>query len=219
LLGVELHSYPEGEDEEGADQALEEMADKLRLQGAKPYVIHLGPGHPPLGALGYIEAAAEFLDQVENTEHKINEIIVPSGSAATHAGLLFGLKAMSSSIHVNGVCVRRKATLQRVRVLDVLGRLAQLLDISSPVDEKDVHVFDGTLEPGYGRMSEAIREAMALAAQTEALVLDPVYSGKTLAGMIAMIRQGNFDNDSNIMFWHTGGQPALFAYGERILKD
>jgi len=219
LLGAVLHFYPHGEDEEGADLALEHIAEDLSRQGAKPYVIHLGPTNPPLGALGYIDAAKELLDQAEKTGCETDEIIVPSGSGATHAGLLFGLRALNSSVRVTGICVRRNAVRQRERVTIVLQGITQLLDIPCPVAEEDVFLYDGTLAPGYGQMNEITREALAVAARTEALVLDPVYSGKTMAGLIALIRKGQFSKDASVLFWHTGGQPALFAYGDRIFED
>jgi len=216
LLGAMLHYYPEGEDEEGADSALEKIAGKLRQQGAKPYVIHLGPTHPPLGALGYVIAAKELLEQLEKRACLIDEIVVPSGSGATHAGLLFGLRALGSPIQVTGVCVRRDADSQRKRITLVLAGLSQLLRTSCSVKDKDINLFDGTLAPGYGLLNGATRQALSLCAQTEALLLDPVYSGKTMAGLIKLLHEKRFSPESKILFWHTGGLPALFAYGNKI---
>ncbi|MGD2294423.1 MAG: D-cysteine desulfhydrase family protein [Candidatus Aminicenantes bacterium] len=219
LLGAELHSYPEGEDEEGADLALESIADDLRKKGAKPYVIHLGPGHPPLGALGYIEAAKEFLEQSEEMGLKIDDIILASGSGLTQGGLLFGLRALGSSVRLTGNCHRRDAVRQKERVTHVLKGIAKLLDISCPAAEEDIFLFDGAVGPGYGRMNDATREAILLAAQNEALFCDPVYSGKAMAGLIALIRQGRFSRETNVLFWHTGGQPAIFAYADKIFPN
>ena len=218
LLGAKIHSYPEGEDEKGADLALEKMANDLRRQGAKPYVIPLGPGHPPLGALGYINAAQEFLDQVEEKGLKIDEIFIPSGSGLTQSGLLFGLRALGSSIRVTGNCHRRAAMFQKERIIQVLRDISELLGIDDPTKEEDVVLYDGAMGPGYGRMNSGTREAILLAAQKEALFCDPVYSGKAMAGMIALIREGRFRKGSHVLFWHTGGQPAIFAYGSKIFE-
>jgi D-cysteine desulfhydrase family pyridoxal phosphate-dependent enzyme len=219
LLGAELHFYPEGEDEEGADRALEDLAEDLRLKGAKPYVIHLGPGHLPLGALGYIEAAGELLEQLEKKKLGIDEIVIASGSGLTQGGLLFGLRALGSSIRVTGNCHRRNASGQKERIGIVLEGISRILGIPNPVAEDSIHAFDGAKGPGYGIMDEGTREAIFLAARHEALFCDPVYSGKAIAGVIALIRQEYFDKGSRVLFWHTGGQPAIFAYGERLFGD
>lgn len=219
LLGAELHFYPEGEDEEGADQGLEHIADELRRQGAKPYVIHLGPDHPPLGALGYIDAAIEYLSQTQEMGLKIDEIIIASGSGLSQGGLLFGLRSLGCSVHITGNCHRRDATSQKERIASVLEGIGKLLDTTNPVAEKDIVLYDGAMGPGYGQMDDGTREAILLAAQNEALFCDPVYSGKTMAGMIALVRHARFNKDDGLLFWHTGGQPALFAYGEKIFKD
>jgi len=216
LMGAELHYYPEGEDEQGADKGLEDIAQDLRNKGAKPYVIHLGPGHPPLGALGYIDAAIELSGQIEEKGLKVDEIVIPTGSGLTHAGLLFGLRTLGNPVRITGNCHRRDAGQQKKRIAGVLGDIAELLTVPNPTKEEDIVLFDGIMAPGYGQLNDATREAILLAAQNEALFCDPVYSGKAMAGMIALIRQGQIDRDAKILFWHTGGQPAIFAYGNKL---
>ena len=216
LMGAELHFFPEGEDEEAADLELERIAEDLRKKGAKPYVIHLGPEHPPLGALGYIDAAKEFSGQIQEMGLQIGEIVIPSGSGQTHSGLLFGLRTLGNPVHITGNCHRRKAHDQKKRVAGVLENIAEMLTVPNPTTEKDIALFDGVLAPGYGQINDATREAIRLAAQHEALFCDPVYSGKALAGAIALIRQGHINKDAGVLFWHTGGQPAIFAYGNKL---
>ncbi|MFC2167104.1 D-cysteine desulfhydrase family protein [Acidobacteriota bacterium] len=218
LMGAELHFYPEGEDEEGADLALELIAEDLQKKGAKPYVIHLGLGPPPLGALGYIDAAKELSVQIKEMGLKIDEIVIPSGSGQTHAGLLFGLRTLGNPVRITGNCHRRDAAHQKKRISGVLEDISKLLSAPNPTTEKDIVLFDGVMAPGYGQINDATREAIQLAAQNEALFCDPVYSGRALAGTIALIRQGHMDRDSSILFWHTGGQPAIFAYGNKLFK-
>ena len=106
MLGATLYSYPDGEDEAGADRRIGEIAEGLRKEGRKPYVIPLSPGHPPLGALGYVVAADELLAQIDERNLAIDEVFVASGSGATHSGLLYGLRALGSDIPVTGVCIR-----------------------------------------------------------------------------------------------------------------
>jgi len=210
LLGATLHSYSQGEDESGADHQLESIADDLRDAGRRPYIIRLVPGHPPLGSLGYVVAAHELLQQIMEGDLPVNEIFVGSGSAATHAGLLFGLRALGSSIQVTGVCVRRDATSQQIRVRNTCDGIATLLDIESKVTDDDIKLTDAFLAPGYGKANPATSNAIVLGAQTEALILDPVYSGKAMAALIHHAKSAN--DSSTFVFLHTGGTPAIFAY-------
>lgn len=219
ITGAHLHGYPDGEDETGADRAIEELAERLRSEGRKPYVIHLSPGHPPVGAVGYVDAARELLAQLDARGERVDRIYVGSGSAATHTGLLWGLRAFGSAIPVTGVCVRRPATQQGPRVRANLDRLSALLEHDPGFTEDDVVVTDVSLGPGYGRVTDPIREAIALAGSKEGLFVDPVYTGKVLAGMIAELREGIVGTGETALFIHTGGQPALFAYGETVLAD
>jgi len=214
MLGAVLHSYPEGEDEEGADRRLEEIADGLKAKGRNPYVIHLGQEHPPLGALGYVVAAREIVGQIEERGLDFDEIVVASGSGATHAGLLFGLRALGNATPVRGICVRRESQLQRARIIHHCGKIATLLGMDNPVTDDDVDTNDKALAPGYGKMNDATLEAMTLAAQKEGIILDPVYTGKALAGFLDRARQAG--QGQNLLFIHTGGQPAIFGYEAAI---
>jgi D-cysteine desulfhydrase family pyridoxal phosphate-dependent enzyme len=214
LLGAKLHSYPDGEDEAGADARLEALAEMLRGQGRKPYVIHLAPGHPPLGALGYVLAARELVDQLDAAGIEPTGIVLPSGSGATHAGLLYGLRALGRETPVLGVCVRRPADRQAPRLRACCGEIATLLGASNPVADDDVQVTDAFLAPGYGRLNDATRQAILTGAAREALMLDPVYSGKAMAGFLDWAR--NAGEAETLVFLHTGGTPGIFAYGEAV---
>jgi len=210
LLGATLHSYHDGEDELGADRRLGEIADELRRQGRRPYIIPLAPGHAPLGALGYVVAAHELLGQIDNGGPAIDEIVVASGSGNTHAGLLFGLRALGSGIPVTGVCVRRDAAAQAARLHKRCLDIAELLEIESPVDDSDVVLTDAFLAPGYGKASDSTLEAIKLGARYEGLMLDPTYTGKVMAGFID--RAGSMAAEKSLLFIHTGGTTAIFAY-------
>lgn len=216
LLGATLHSYPRGEDESGADANLEGIASRLRENGARPYIIPLGPNHDPLGALGYIAAARELLEQLQHQSLTMDHLIVASGSGVTHAGLLYGLRALGSDIKVTGVCPRRDAASQWQRIGGHVIRLKAMLGVVPGVSPQNIRLTDVSLAPGYGQLNEATVDALQLTARCEGLLLDPVYTAKAMAGLIHMARHGELAG--NVLFWHTGGQPALFGYGESLLS-
>jgi D-cysteine desulfhydrase family pyridoxal phosphate-dependent enzyme len=213
LFGARLHRYPEGEDEAGADAALEAIAERVRQRGGQPYVIHLSEGHRPLGALGYVDAAREILEQAARREIDFNALVVASGSGATHAGLLVGLAAAGhSDIDVHGICVRRDAAAQGARVLRVARRVCEELGAGDLVSEAHVITHDDWLAPGYGKASAETLAAIRVAARREGLLLDPVYSGKSFAGALGLAGRGAFRAGARVLYVHTGGTPALFGY-------
>ncbi|MDA1100798.1 MAG: D-cysteine desulfhydrase family protein [Proteobacteria bacterium] len=216
LLGAVRYSYPDGEDEAGADRAVQAIADTLRAQGKRPYVIPLAPGHPPLGALGYVLAAAEIVDQLQASGTRIDAVVVASGSGFTHAGLLFGLRALGQDIAVHGICVRRAAPAQVQRIAGHCRELAGMLGLAEVVSDRDIRLFDGVLAPGYGQLNPATADAIVLAARCEGLFLDPPYTGKVMAGLVALAANRTLAQDANVLFLHTGGTPALFAYGPQL---
>jgi len=216
LFGATIYTYPDGEDEIGADQNINKIAEGLRKQGRIPYIIPLAPGHTPLGALGYIVAAQEILDQLRKSGQIIDEIVVASGSASTHAGILYGLRALENQIPVVGICVRRSKEIQAPRVLARCSELSELLGTPEYVTTDDIILNDVPLAPGYGLLNPLTIEALNLAASLEGLLLDPVYTGKAMAGVIDRVRTNAYDNSVNILFLHTGGQPALFAYESEL---
>ena len=216
LLGATLHSFPVGEDEAAADAALERLARSLADEGRRPYVIHLGVDHPPLGGLGYILAANEVMEQARARGFGFDAVVCASGSALTHAGTLVGMRAIGETMPVHGICVRRDASRQRPRVAKRADELATMIDRPDAFDEADIHVSDEVHPPGYGKLNDATREAMSMGARLEALLLDPVYTGKAMAGLIAHVRSGRIAAGSRVLFLHTGGLPALFAYGAKL---
>lgn len=214
LLGATIHRYSEGEDEAGADRQLDDIAAKLQAAGQRPYIIHLGPRHPPLGALGYVVAAQEILGQIDAGSLNVDRIFVGSGSGATHGGLLFGLRALGSDIPVTGVCVRRSAELQQTRIRNTCDELATLLHVDPPVSNEDISLTDAFLGSGYGIPNDETLNAIVLGARKEGLLVDPVYTGKVLAAVIHQAQTAS--KNSTFLFLHTGGSPALFAYRKTI---
>jgi len=214
ILGATLHSFPQGENEQGADDNLEKIASKLRSEGNNPYVIHLSHQHPPLGALGYVVAARELLAQLGEAKLPIDEIVVASGSGATHAGLLFGLRALGSSIRVLGICVRRQKHQQHSRISSHSQGISDLLGVDNPVVDQDIILDDDVLAPGYGKINPAILDALKMTARREGIILDPVYTGRAMAGFLNRAR--NVSGNQKLLFIHTGGQPALFGYEDDL---
>ena len=227
LLGAQLHYYPEGEDEAGADAALDQLAESLRAEGRKPYVIHLGTDHPPLGALGYVRAVPALLQQAEHLGATPDHIVVASGSGQTHSGLVAGLLFTGAEVPVEGICVRRSAALQQPRIAKRVAEVVSLVDpgffagagaaaIEAAIAAR-VKVDDTVLAPGYGRLNPAVEEAVRLAARLEGVILDPVYTGRAMAGLIHRVRSGAIAKGASVIFIHTGGLPGIFAYQQELL--
>ncbi len=214
ILGATIHYYPHGEDEAGADAHLDEIAEELSSLGQKPYIIHLGIGNPPLGALGYVDCAREMLWQCAEQGIDLDEVLVASGSGHTHSGLLFGLRALGWPGRVSGVCVRRNAKDQRDRITNHCVEIAELLGMERVVTDDDIILTDDYLGAGYGCMHERMFEAMKLAAETEGLLTDPVYTAKTMCAFIE--RAKSAQAGQSLLFIHTGGTPALFAYEREL---
>ena len=216
LFGATLHSFPVGEDEAAADAALERRAEALADDGRRPYAIHSAPGHPPLGGLGYVVAAEEIMEQARARDTGFDAVVCASGSALTHAGTLVGMRTMGETVPVYGICVRRDALRQSARAAKLTAELAAMIGRPAACDAGDIEVSDSVHAPGYGRLNDAVREAMEMAARLEGLLLDPVYTGKAMAGLIAHVRTGRIAAGSRVLFIHTGGQPAIFAYADQL---
>jgi D-cysteine desulfhydrase family pyridoxal phosphate-dependent enzyme len=212
LLGAEHMSYPEGEDEDGADASLRERADALRSEGHTPYVIPLGLNNPPLGALGYVNAAHEIIKQGCDYD----AIVVASGSGLTHTGLLAGMRIHGNNTPVYGICVRRDAQKQHQRISTVAQNLFKLLETDTLISDDDIQIWDGALAPGYGRVGPKAMHALSMMAKMEGLFLDPVYTARTFAGVLGLLEERVIEKGMKVLFIHTGGQPALFAYQDEI---
>lgn len=215
LFGATVHHFSGAEDEAGADNALELLADDLRSQGATPYTIHLGTAYPPTGALGYVAGALELSQQLPTIE-QVDEIVVCSGSALTHIGILVGLRVLGIDTPVQGICVRRNAQQQTARVTQRVAELIAMLDTPLTIPASDIRLDDAVLAPGYGQLNRATADAIKQAATLEGLLLDPAYTGKGMAGLI---RQADRNRGKHVLFWHTGGQPALFAYIDQLADE
>jgi 1-aminocyclopropane-1-carboxylate deaminase/D-cysteine desulfhydrase-like pyridoxal-dependent ACC family enzyme len=218
LLGAEVMHYAHGEDESGADANLEARAQSARAAGEVPYVIHLSEQPRPLGALGYVAGAEEIVEQLAHDQGAVHTVVVASGSAVTHAGLLVGLRAMGwHSVDVVGACVRRGASQQAARVLRVARTVEAMLGCAQVVQAADVIVDDEALGEGYGTLNTMTSSAIRDGARFEGLILDPVYTGKSFACALKWAGQ-RAERAGSTLFVHTGGSPAVFAYGDTLIE-
>ena len=193
------------------DVQLEELATRIEAQGYRPYVIPVG-GSNALGALGYVESALEIAQQCEGAE-ELSSVVVASGSAGTHAGLAVGLEQLMPGAELIGVTVSRKVADQLPKVVALQQAVANSLELQA---NAEIKLWDDYFAPGYGTPNDEGMEAVKLLAQLEGILLDPVYTGKAMAGLIDGINQKRFKDEGPILFIHTGGAPALFAYHPHI---
>ncbi|MEI9700100.1 D-cysteine desulfhydrase [Enterobacter cloacae] len=190
---------------------LDELATRLEAQGFRPYVIPVG-GSNALGALGYVESALEIAQQCEGAV-SLSSVVVASGSAGTHAGLAVGLEHLLPDVELIGVTVSRSVADQKPKVLSLQQAVAEQLELKA---KADILLWDDYFAPGYGTPNEEGMEAVKLLARLEGILLDPVYTGKAMAGLIDGIAQKRFKDEGPILFVHTGGAPALFAYHPHV---
>ena len=216
LMGAKIHYYPVGEDEDGADQAMIDRAEVLKTEGKKPYVIPLSNARMPYGALGYVEAAEETLNQLKILQIQPACFYVPTGSASTHAGFLLGLLASDCQVPVRGICVRRDAVSQQQRVLTKMESTAELMKLDTKIEKDQVICDDRFLAPGYGHSNPATQTAIETLARREGIFLDPTYSGKSFAALLDALQQGDYGPDDHVVFLHTGGTPSLFGYPDLV---
>lgn len=219
LMGARIFYYPEGEDEDGADDALHTRAAELAKEGRKAYVIPLSNAHAPYGALGYVDAATETVAQLQDRQITPARYIVPTGSASTHTGFLLGVRYAGSKVPVHGVCVRRDADLQQQRVRAKVDAVLETVGSDLEVSDADIICDDSMLAPGYGVPNEACVAAIKYLARNEGILLDPTYSGKTFARLLVMLKAGEFGASDHVVFLHTGGTPSLFGYPELVDSD
>jgi L-cysteate sulfo-lyase len=211
IFGTTIEFRPPGLDMNAEARA---VTEKFAVNGRKPYFIP-GGGSNEIGALGYVSCAYEMLAQFDAQGLDVGWIVLASGSAGTHAGLLAGLHAAGSDIPVMGISVRQPRERQIAAVHKLAAATAaQLTDI--PLGVNKTLVDDGYVGAGYGLPTEGTIAAINLIARKEGVLLDPVYSAKGLAGMIGLTKQKFFDRQKDVVFLHTGGSAALFAYGNQL---
>ena len=208
LFGAEVTHFPRDTDMDGA---MEEKAEKLRSQGRTPYIIP-GGGSNAIGALGYVNCAIETLTQANDIGLRIDHFVTATGSAGTQAGLVVGLEATNSQIPLLGIGVRAPKAQQEDKVYQLACATADHMGIPGCVARDKVIANCEYVGDGYGLPTKSMVDAVTLMAQQEAILMDPVYSGKGLAGLIDLIYRGEYTKGQNLVFLHTGGSAGLFGY-------
>lgn len=211
LFGARLHLL---QAQESREERMEARAEDLRAAGRRPYCVPVG-GSCGLGDLGYVACAEEIITQSEDMNVRFDAVVVATGSGGTQGGLVAGMQRLDGA-PVIGVAVegdrREQETLAARQATESLGLLGRVdIDLNG-----QVNVMDDFIGPGYARPTDAMREALSLAARFEGLVLDPVYTGKAFAGFLSLARSGRFDKKQSLLFVHTGGTPGLFGYPEAV---
>jgi D-cysteine desulfhydrase len=209
LLGVKTIDVVQGESDMMGE--MEKKAAELTAAGKMPYIIPGGASNA-IGAMGYAVCAEETMVQLNEMRLDLDHIVVPSGSAGTHAGMVVGMTGVNGNIPISGVNVSRPKDVQEEIVYKLAVKTAEKLDVKGGIAREGIVCFDQYVGPGYSLPTDSMVEAVSLFAKTEAILLDPVYSGKAAAGLIDLVRQGHFPKGSNVLFLHTGGSPALYAY-------
>lgn len=196
----------------GGSDMLKEMkkiAEQVYADGKKPYIIPMG-GSNEIGAIGYVACADEINQQLFESSTDIDYIVTPSGSAGTHAGLLIGMR--DSNLPIIGISVNNEKNAQEEIIYKLVQETSAYLNIKNRIEKSSVKIFDDYIGPGYSLPTADMKEAVKLLAQREGILLDPVYTGKAMAGLIDLILQGYFKQGEKVLFMHTGGSPALFNY-------
>ena len=212
IFGANLREYAGGTD---FDAAMAEVEDEVRTNGGTPYVVPGGASNP-VGALGYVDCGIELLQQFEEQNLGIDHVVTATGSAGTHAGLVVGLRGSGSEIPILGIGVNAPQDVQEERVYKLACETADIVGEPGCVARDDIIADCNYIGAGYGEPTESMNEAVLMLARYEGLLFDPVYSGKALAGMIDHVRKGQFSKGQKIVFLHTGGSAALFAYADSL---
>ncbi len=216
LFGARIHWG--GNNRKGED--IPQLVEALRAQGKNPYVVPYG-GSSTIGSLGFVDAYCELQAQctVSIEDLDFSDIVFASSSGATHCGLVLGkhiCKAKSNIIGINIDKDEQGKDTYKSQLQQLIEQSAQqfAIDYKGTIDQ--LHLIDDYIGEGYGVVGNLEREAIALCAQYEGILLDPVYTGRAMGGLIDMIRRKYFTANSKVLFWHTGGAPALFAYADAL---
>jgi D-cysteine desulfhydrase family pyridoxal phosphate-dependent enzyme len=217
LFGAEVR-FTGDPDRASVDYGIVAAVAELSAAGRRPYAIPRG-GANALGALGYVLAARELAEQCAALGLNPDAIVLATGSCGTQAGLLAGLRALGLPWRVEGFTVSRSVAEAGARVLAIAGAVAARLGLAGIITADDVIIHDGFIGPGYGVPTPAGAAAMRLAARHAGVLLDPTYTGKAFAGFMAHIHNRRFQSGDQVIFLHTGGEPALFVGDEGWLHD
>jgi L-cysteate sulfo-lyase len=215
LLGARIHWVQRSERE----AKLSEIADELRKQGSRPYVIPVG-GSNGVGATGYVLAMMELAEQLNRLNQRVDHVVFASSSGGTQAGIVVGAKVTNFNGKLHGVSIDQddaNSATYECELANIANETAKYIDFNAQFARSDFTVVYNYLGGGYGVVSDLEREAIRLLASREGIVLDPVYTGRAMGALLDSIRKKAFRPDETVLFWHTGGAPALFAYAQDLV--
>jgi D-cysteine desulfhydrase family pyridoxal phosphate-dependent enzyme len=198
------------------EQVAEEVVAAEKAEGHRPFLIPVGASDE-VGAAGFVAALEELKGQLDELRLRVDRVVFASSSFGTQAGLCVGAKALGFEAQLAGIAIESTRMELQTAVAEIAARLAPRIGLQSSVAPGEVVAYDAYLGGGYAVLGEREREAIHLAARHEGILLDPVYTGRAMAGLIDLVRRREFGADETIVFWHTGGTPALFAYAEELL--
>lgn len=213
LLGATVH-FVQGRDE--GLKLMDTLAEELQEQGARPYVIPYG-GSNALGAAAYALAVRELLEQLDGMG--FDAVVFATSSGGTQAGLVAGSRLFGLDAAVIGISVDEPAAVLAPRVARLAEEALSLLDEPATVSVEDIIVDDRFRGGGYAVVGDLEREAIRILARSEGVLVDPVYTGRAFGGLLALIREGRWEKGQRVLFWHTGGTAALFAFAEDVLEQ
>jgi len=214
ILGANLHWIERSQ----RAAKLQELDEELRRQGRKPYLIPVG-GSNGIGATGYVVAMQELMTQLQATGRRVDHILFGTSSGGTQAGIVLGARIAGFTGQLHGLSIDKNDPEHfeyETEVAQIANDCAAYIGSSVRVTRGDIKVVYGYKGEGYGVVGDLEREAIRLLARTEGIVLDPVYAGRAFGALMDLVRKGMFRKDGTVLFWHTGGAPALFAYAQEF---
>jgi 1-aminocyclopropane-1-carboxylate deaminase/D-cysteine desulfhydrase-like pyridoxal-dependent ACC family enzyme len=216
LLGIE-QVFTGNPDRSSTEIVAEALGEKLRQQGARPFILPRG-GSTPLGCLGYFHMMEELRDQGDQKGLSFDHIVIPTGSCGTLAGALAGAPQYELKAKIWGISVSRSRTECEQRVRRLSDEASALAGLGARRSSLDYEITDDSIGLGYGLPTEESQKAIELVARSEGVFLDPVFTGKAFAGMTNLIRKGRIGPDSNVLFIHCGGAPSLFVPSKSLCR-
>jgi D-cysteine desulfhydrase family pyridoxal phosphate-dependent enzyme len=220
ILEADVHIL---EPEEDRAAIVERIVAEVKDQGLTPYIIPVGGSRPggsmeiPLGAVAYAYGFEEMYQQANEKNYQIDQLVLATGGGGTQAGLMVGAKTVAPNVKIVGISVAGEKQASKKNVAEIASKTAEILGLDFRFTPEETIILDDYRGEGYGVLSEQIVEAIALVAKHEGVMIDPVYTGKAMAGLIDLARSGYFKKDEGVVFLHSGGTPGLFAYEDQIL--
>ena len=210
--------------DEYAYEVIEDVTNEVKEGGYNPYIAPIGGSmvggsmEYPLGAISYVNAFVEMMEQAKAQEVEVDYVIHASGSGGTQAGLVAGAKALKGNVKVLGISVSDKKESYGKEVLTIAKDTVKALLLDLNISKEDIIIFDEYIKDGYGIVNKEVSDIIRLVATEEAVMLDPVYTGKAMVALNDLVRKGYFKKEDKVVFFHTGGTPALFPNKHKLVN-